>query len=164
GSRAIALEDFFLQYGRQDRKPGEFVTGLFVPRLSANQAFRCYKISKRFDQDISSVMGAFRFTVEEGHIVASRIAYGGMAGTPMRASNAEKALSGAELDDPSTWGDAMQALHSDFDPLTDMRASAGYRMETARALLAKALMEVSGTAPGDIRISSRRGAGNDRAA
>ncbi|MEM9107066.1 MAG: xanthine dehydrogenase small subunit, partial [Pseudomonadota bacterium] len=69
GSRAIALEDFFLQYGRQDRKPGEFVTGLFVPRLSANQAFRCYKISKRFDQDISSVMGAFRFTVEEGHIV-----------------------------------------------------------------------------------------------
>ncbi|WP_306143991.1 xanthine dehydrogenase small subunit [Roseibium sp. MMSF_3412] len=164
GSRAIALEDFFLQYGRQDRQPGEFVTGLFVPRLSANQAFRCYKISKRFDQDISSVMGAFRFTVEEGHIVASRIAYGGMAGTPMRASNAEKALSGAELDNPSTWGEAMKALLSDFDPLSDMRASAGYRMETARALLAKALMEISGTAPGDIRISSRRGADNDRAA
>ncbi|WP_299470438.1 xanthine dehydrogenase small subunit [uncultured Roseibium sp.] len=161
GSRALALEDFFIEYGRQDRNEGEFVTGLFVPRLSSNQAFRCYKISKRFDQDISSVMGAFRFTIEDGTIVASRIAFGGMAGTPTRAPNAERALTGALLEDPSSWGASMQALLSDFEPLTDMRASADYRMETARALLAKALMEISGTAPGDIRISARRGADND---
>ncbi|MBG6176826.1 xanthine dehydrogenase small subunit [Labrenzia sp. EL_208] len=164
GSRALPLEDFYLEYGRQDRKQGEFVTGLFVPRLSSNQAFRCYKISKRFDQDISSVMGAFRFTIEDGVIVASRIAYGGMAGTPMRAAGAEKSLAGATLDDPSSWGTAMQALLSDFDPLTDMRASSDYRMETARALLAKSLMEISGTAPEDIRVLARREADNDRAA
>ncbi len=164
GSRALPMEDFFIDYGKQDRQPGEFVTGLFVPRLSANHAFRCYKISKRFDQDISSVMAAFRFTIEEGTVLAARIAYGGMAATPKRAKGAEAALSGALLDDPATWGAAMQALLSDFTPLTDMRASAEYRMETARALLAKALMEVSGTAPEDLRVLARREAHHDHAA
>jgi len=165
GSRALPLEDFFIDYGKQDRNPGEFVTGLFVPRLSANQAFRCYKISKRFDQDISSVMAAIRLTADqEGTIQEARIAYGGMAGVPGRAAAAEAALTGASLEDPSTWGAAMQALHSDFSPLTDMRASAEYRMETARALLAKALMEMSGTAPENVRVQAKREAGNDRAA
>jgi xanthine dehydrogenase small subunit len=87
-----------------------------------------------------------------------------MAGTPKRATGAEAALKGASLDDPSTWGAAMQALLSDYTPLTDMRASAEYRMETARALLAKALMEVSGTAPEELRVLAKREAGHDRAA
>lgn len=165
GSRALPLEDFFIDYGKQDRRDGEFVTGLFVPRLSANQFFRCFKISKRFDQDISSVMGAFRLTLDDTAIVTeARIAYGGLAGTPRRATATEAALKGASLEDPSTWGAAMQSLLSDFSPLTDMRASAEYRMETARALLAKALMEISGTAPGELRVLARREAGNDRAA
>jgi len=165
GSRAMSLEDYFIDYGKQDRRPGEFVTGLFVPRLSANQVFRCYKISKRFDQDISSVMAAFRLTLDDNGIVAeARIAYGGMAGTPRRALAAEAALKDASLDDPATWGAAMQALPGDFTPLTDMRASADYRMETARALLAKALMEVSGTPAEEVRVLARREAGNERAA
>jgi len=164
-SRALPIEDFFIDYGKQDRHAGEFVTGLFVPRLSSNQAFRCYKISKRFDQDISSVMAAVRLTAdEEGTVLEARIAYGGMAGTPKRAAAAEAALTGASLEDPSTWGPAMQALLSDFTPMTDMRASAEYRMETARALLAKALMEMSGTAPEQVRVLAKREAGNDRAA
>ncbi|MEM5585172.1 xanthine dehydrogenase small subunit [Roseibium sp. AS2] len=165
GSRALPLEAYFIDYGKQDRRDGEFVTGLFVPRPSANQAFRCFKISKRFDQDISSVMAAFRLTLDEaGTVLEARIVYGGMAGTPKRASATESALTGASLEDPSTWGPAMQALLADFLPLTDMRASAEYRMETARALLAKALMEISGTAPGELRVLARREAGNDRAA
>ncbi len=164
GSRAVALEDFYIDYGKQDRQPGEFVTGLFVPRPSENQMFRCYKISKRFDQDISSVMAAIRLTVDDRKISAARVAYGGMAGTPKRARETEAALVGAHLEDPSTWGAAMQALLSDFSPLSDMRASAQYRMETARALLAKSLMEMSGTAPGDIRVIARREADNDCAA
>jgi xanthine dehydrogenase small subunit len=165
GSRALPIEDFFIDYGKQDRHPGEFVTGLFVPRLSANQGFRCYKISKRFDQDISSVMAAVRLTVdEEGTVTEARIAYGGMAGTPKRAATAEAALLGASLEEPSTWSSAMQALLGDFTPMTDMRASAEYRMETARALLAKALMEMSGTAAEQVRVLAKREAGNDRAA
>ncbi|MFB9173043.1 xanthine dehydrogenase small subunit [Roseibium salinum] len=164
GSRALPLEEFFIDYGKQNRLHGEFVTGLFVPRLSANQAFRCYKISKRFDQDISAVMGAFRYTIEDGVILSARIAYGGMAPTPKRAGGAEAALKGALLDDPSTWGEGMQALLSDFAPITDMRAGAEYRMETARALLAKSLMEISGTAPEELRVLAKREADHDRAA
>ncbi|MBD8890832.1 xanthine dehydrogenase small subunit [Roseibium litorale] len=151
-SRALALEDYFLDYGKQDRRPAEFVTGLFVPRPDPNQIFRCYKISKRFDQDISSVMGAFLFTVIGGTITEARIAYGGMAATPRRAKGAEAALINAQLEDPSTWGAAIKALMSDYTPLSDMRASASYRMETARALLAKALMEASGSDPSGLRL------------
>lgn len=153
GSRALALEDFFIEYGKQDRKPGEFVSGVFIPRPLRNQVFRCYKITKRFDQDISAIMGAFLFTRDDnGLITDARIAFGGMAGTPKRASGAEKALLGASLSDPATWSAAMQAINSDYSPLTDMRAGMEYRRETARALLAKALMEASGTPGEDLRL------------
>ncbi len=164
GSRTLALENFFIDYGKQDRKPGEFITGLFIPKPAEDQAFRCYKISKRFDQDISSVMGAFVFTLDGASIQTARIAYGGMAGIPKRASGAEAALSGASLDNPESWAPAMQALMSDFTPLTDMRAGKDYRMETARALLAKALMEVSGTPRENLRVLATREADHDRAA
>ncbi|MBD8875984.1 xanthine dehydrogenase small subunit [Roseibium polysiphoniae] len=151
-SRTLPLEDYFLDYGKQDRKTGEFVTGLFVPRPAPNQIFRCYKISKRFDQDISSVMGAFLFTVMDQKITEARIAFGGMAATPTRAPGAETSLIGASLEDPATWAAAMKALMSDYTPMSDMRAGAEYRMETARALLAKALMEASGTAAAQLRL------------
>jgi len=163
-SRTMPLENFFLDYGKQDRKAGEFVTGLFVPRPEKNQFFRCYKISKRFDQDISAVMGAFNFTLIGQRITEGRIVFGGMAGTPKRATKAELALKGASLDDPSTWSSAIKALHEDYTPLSDMRASADYRMETARALLAKALMEASGAEPATLRILPEGEAADDQAA
>ncbi len=91
--RTMPIEEFFIEYGKQARQPGELVTALIVPKLEENQIFRCYKIAKRFDQDISSVMGAFRFTVgEDGAISEARIAFGGMAGIPKRAKGAETAL------------------------------------------------------------------------
>ncbi|MFD1694282.1 xanthine dehydrogenase small subunit [Roseibium aestuarii] len=152
GDRTLPLEDFFIDYGRQDRGAGEFVTGLFVPRPAADQVFRCYKISKRFDQDISAVMGAFLFTLEGARITAARIAFGGMAGTPKRAIGAEAALVGATVEDPATWTEALKAIQSDYTPLSDMRASAEYRAETARALLAKALMEAGGTEAAQLRL------------
>jgi xanthine dehydrogenase small subunit len=109
-------------------------------------------------------MAAFRFTIVDGRIFEARIAYGGMAATPKRASGAEAALKGALLEDPSTWAPAFDALSNDFTPLTDMRASADYRRETARALLAKALMETDGTAPENLRVLAKREADHDRAA
>ncbi len=136
--RALALEDFYIDYGKQNREPGEFVAGLLVPKLRENQQFRAYKISKRFDQDISSVLGAFRFTLEAGVITEARVAFGGMAGTPKRARRVEDRLVGAEPAKAASWSLAIEAMNEDFSPLTDMRASANYRMETARALLAKA--------------------------
>jgi xanthine dehydrogenase small subunit len=155
--RTIAVEDFYIEYGKQDRKPGELVIGLIVPKLERNQIFRCYKVSKRFDQDISSVMGAFRFTVEDdGRIAEARVAYGGMAGTPKRATGAELALRGALLRDSRAWTKAFAALREDFQPIDDHRASGRYRTETAHALLGKALIEAAGTTSSRTRVIGQR--------
>jgi xanthine dehydrogenase small subunit len=155
-ARTVALEDFFISYGRQDRRAGEFVQSVRVPRLAADQAFRCYKISKRFDQDISAVLAAFRFTVDRTSITAARIAYGGMAATPKRALATEAALAGARLGEAPSWENASLALERDFAPISDLRASAEYRLETARALLIKALREVSGAPTRNTRIVGLR--------
>jgi xanthine dehydrogenase small subunit len=156
-ARNMPVENFFIEYGLQDRGPGEFVAGLLVPKLAENQIFRCFKVSKRFDQDISSVMGAFRFTVEEdGSISEARVVFGGMAGTPRRARGAEAALSGAQLRDSRAWAKAFAALRTDFTPLDDLRASARYRTETAHALLGKALIEAAGTASSRTRVIGHR--------
>ena len=148
--RSLALEDFFLAYGKQDRAAGEVLWNITVPRLKGNQAFRCYKISKRFDQDISAVMGAFTFTLAGRRVVAARVAFGGMAGTPKRAPSCEAALTVVDLDHPETWQAALSALAQDYQPLTDLRASAAYRLQVAEALLHKALIEV---ASGDSRAT-----------
>ena len=150
--RTLPLEDFFVHYGKQDRKPSEFVSHLVVPKLAANQKFRGYKISKRFDQDISALLGAYRLTVEDKCITAARVAYGGMAATPKRATNTENALIGLSLENEREWGRADEALALDFHPITDMRASAEYRLSTARGLLQKALIEIGGRPSTSTRV------------
>ena len=154
--RTLALEDFFLGYGRQDRAPGEIVTRITVPRLGSGEHFRCYKISKRFDQDISAVLGAFRFRIRRGRITEARIACGGMAAVPKRARETEAAVSGLRLRDPASWPAAADALAGDFSPIDDHRASAGYRLRVARSLLLKALAEVAGRPTVETRITGMR--------
>src|SRR5215207_5208324 len=140
--RSMPLEDYFLAYGKQDRAPGEFLTGIRIPKLKPSMAFRCYKISKRFDQDISALMGAFCFEMANGTITGARIAFGGMAGTPRRAKRTEAALTGLRLDDERAMLAVLPSLAEDYQPIDDHRASAAYRMATARALLQKAIREV----------------------
>ncbi len=159
--RELPLADFFIGYGRQQREAGEFVRAVRVPRLAAGEAFRCYKISKRFDQDISAVMGAFWLQldgsrIEDRRIVSARIAFGGMAATPKRARAAESALAGARLADPATAAAACEGLAADFAPITDQRASASYRLRVAKALLRKALIEIGGAATATTRVVGRR--------
>ena len=156
GARTLSLEDFFLDYGVQDRRPGEFVSGVFVPKPGSADIFRCYKVSKRFDQDISAVMGAFLLTLENGVVRRARIAFGGLAGTPKRALQTERALIGLSVNRPAGWTAAFKALDIDFTPMSDMRASAAYRAETARALLTKALLEASGAPSSSTRLIGRR--------
>ena len=143
-TRALPLEDFFIAYGKQDREPGEFVLAVEAPRLEAHQRYRAFKVSKRFDEDISAVMLAVRVDLDGRKIVGARVACGGMAATPKRAEKAERALAGASLDLPTTWGRAREAINEDFTPLTDMRATAAYRKTVAANLLEKALTEISG--------------------
>ena len=145
-ARELALEDFFVAYGKQDRASSEYVSAIVVPALSEGQDYRAFKVSKRFDEDISAVMGAFRVTLAGRKVKAARIAFGGMAATPKRASGAEAALVGADLDAPPTWNAARDALLKDFAPLSDMRASAAYRSEVAANLLIRAMIEISGAA------------------
>ena len=132
--REIPLEDFFIGYGKQDRAPGEFVESVYAPRLHPDMRFACYKLSKRFDQDISAVMGAFRVTLSGDMVIGARIAFGGMAATPKRASATEAALAGARFDEIA-FERAASALPEDFLPITDMRASAAYRLRAAQNLL-----------------------------
>jgi xanthine dehydrogenase small subunit len=154
--RRLPLEDFFLAYGRQDRAPGEVVVAVEVPRLGPADAFRCYKISKRFDQDISAVMAAIRLTLDGDRIVGARVAFGGMAGVPKRAMATEAALSGARLGDPALPRVVRAALATDFTPLDDMRASAAYRLDVAGSLVEKALIEIGGTPTSLTRVFGHR--------
>jgi xanthine dehydrogenase small subunit len=144
GLRQLPLEDFFLAYGKQDRAVGEVVWQVDVPKLRPHEAFRAYKISKRFDQDISALLFALKVEVRGSRIVAARLAMGGMAATPKRAPVTERALAGVDVADDTTWPAALAALADDYQPIGDMRASAAYRMETAQALLRKALLELGG--------------------
>lgn len=139
--RAMALEDFFLDYRKQDRRPGEFVAGVSFPEFAP--ALRCYKISKRFDQDISAVCGCFNVAVEAGVVMQARIAFGGMAGVPKRASLTEAALVGKAWTE-ATVDAAAAAMAGDFAPLSDMRASSAYRMLTAQNLLRRYFHDLAG--------------------
>ena len=154
-SRQMPLEDFFISYGKQDRKSGELVWRIDVPKLQAKEVFRAYKITKRFDQDISAVLAAFKFTRDGRGITAARAAFGGMAETPKRARKTERALVGVLLDDVNSWEPAITALAEDYQPIADMRASAAYRMDVAQGLLRKALIEISGSAA-DTRVTGQR--------
>jgi xanthine dehydrogenase small subunit len=139
--RDLPLEDFFLDYGRQDRAPGEFVEAVSFP--VQRDRLKVYKLSKRFDQDISAVCGAFNVTVEGGTVRDARIAFGGMAGIPKRAVSAEAALVGRPWTLESVKA-AQAAIRKDFTPLSDMRASAAYRLETAGNMLLRYFHDLSG--------------------
>jgi xanthine dehydrogenase small subunit len=140
--RTLDLEDFFLDYGKQDRRPSEFVLKIVVPKPAPGLRFRAYKVSKRFDQDISSVLGAFALRLDGGKVKDARIAYGGMAATPRRARHAEAALAGRPWNEAAVEA-AMAALADDFAPISDWRASAAYRRMAARNLLRRLLIETT---------------------
>ena len=140
--RTLPLEDFFIDYGKQDRLPGEFVETVILAKPKVGDAYRAYKIAKRFDQDISAVCGAFNLRLDDGLIADIRIAFGGMAATPKRAAAAEAALAGNPWTEASVDA-AAEALERDFTPLDDWRASAWYRMAVAQNLLRKFLRETT---------------------
>ena len=144
GIREMPLEEFFLAYGHQDRRPGEFVRSVFVPRPASDALFAVHKLSKRREEDISTVCGAFHIRLDGGTVREARIAFGGMAGTPHRATHAERALEGRAFAEPVV-RDAMAALAEDYQPMSDQRASADYRLRAARNLLLRTWLEHGGT-------------------
>ncbi len=132
--RTMPLEAYFLDYGSQDLAPGEFVEAVRVPKPASDAALGFYKVSKRRDEDISSVCAGFMVRLREGRIVDARLAFGGMAATPKRARAGEAALCGRDWSE-SALRAAGEALGEDFTPISDWRASAEYRAIVARNLL-----------------------------
>jgi xanthine dehydrogenase small subunit len=132
--RTLPLERFFLAYGRQDRRAGEFVESVHIPRPAPGIRIRIAKLSKRFDSDISALCGAFALRIEDGRVAEARIAFGGMAGIPARAPACEAALTGRPWSE-ATVEAAASALAEDYRPLSDLRGSAGYRLAAAANLV-----------------------------
>ncbi len=132
--RTLPLEEFFIAYGKQDRMPGEIVAAIEVPLGAAAHELGCYKISKRFDQDISAACGCFNIRIEDGLVSSARICFGGMAATPKRARTVENLLAGRPWS-LATVEDAAAGFETDYAPISDMRASASYRMRAAKNLL-----------------------------
>jgi xanthine dehydrogenase small subunit len=141
--REMPLEDLYLAYQKKDMAEHEFVVGLKVPTRSgarANLQFRTYKLSKRFDSDISAVCAAFSFIADGKLIREPRVAFGGMAATPKRATHVEAVLGDAEWHEATAQA-AMLALGNDYAPLSDMRATSDYRLEAAKNTLYRFWLE-----------------------
>ncbi len=158
--RNLPLEDYFLEYGKQDRQPGEFVESVFVPRPDPAAVVRIVKLSKRFDSDISAVCAGFNLSISEGVIASVRISFGGMAGTPKRAAVAEAAMVGKPWSQ-ATLDAAAEALSQDFTPLSDVRGSSEYRLTAAGNLLRRLWFEQQGQGGSVLDVAPILGASID---
>ena len=140
GSREMPLEDLYLDYMKKDLAADEIVASVRLPLPAESQQFRCYKLSKRHDSDISAVFAAFAMELDEDRVSRCKIAFGGMAATPKRASQCEQFLKGLVWNE-ATAKQAMQFLKKDYKPLSDMRASDSNRMQSAMNLLYRFYLE-----------------------
>jgi xanthine dehydrogenase small subunit len=143
GERELPIEEFFLDYRKTALKAGEFIKAVRIPKLNADQEFRTYKISKRYDQDISAVIGAYRIEFDGETVSTARIAYGGMAATPKRGTACEAALTG-KIWNIETALSASVAIGEDYQPISDHRASKDYRLQVAGNLFQRLYQDLSG--------------------
>ena len=139
GNKQIFLNNFFIKYRKTKLKKGEFIKSIIIP-IYKNHNFKAYKISKRFDDDISSVCASFNLKIKDQRIQDVAIAYGGMAEIPKRAKNCENFLKNSKFSE-DIFEKAKDLLKRDFNPISDMRASKQYRLEVAENLLIKFFIE-----------------------
>ena len=139
-TQILPLNGFFISYRKTKLKKGQFIHSIRIPLLSKN-IFKAYKVSKRIDDDISSVCASFNIEIKNDQIKKIKIAYGGMSNIPKRATNCEKILINSILS-YKIIKKAQKSLEKDFRPITDARASEKYRMEVAKNLLEKCFLEI----------------------
>ncbi|HET9822540.1 MAG TPA: xanthine dehydrogenase small subunit, partial [Burkholderiaceae bacterium] len=143
--RRVRLDAFYLDYMRNALAPGEFVQAIELPPPDFT-ALRAYKLSKRFDSDISGLAAGLALRLDGGIVTAARFAFGGLAAVVRRAAAAEAAVLGRPWDEAAAER-AAAALGQDFTPITDLRASAGYRQRAAANLLRRFWLETRADAP-----------------
>ena len=144
GERSVALADFFVDYRKTVLLKGEFIEAIMIPKLKSNEILKIYKISKRFDQDISTLCAAVKIELNGQQIVKACISFGGMAATPARAFEAERSLVGKVFAE-ETFLAVAQKLEEDFQPISDFRGSSDYRMIVAKNLMRKFFLEAHGS-------------------
>ncbi|WP_157729709.1 xanthine dehydrogenase small subunit [Bacterioplanes sanyensis] len=136
GRHQLAAQDFFTGYKQTRLREGEYLRAIILPKLTAQQTLHCFKVSKRYDDDISAVMFAAVLGIDNHTIVDARVACGGVAATPLRASNVERALIGQPWSE-QTMLQAAQQVEQDYQPIDDVRATKEYRLQLVRNLLLK---------------------------
>ncbi len=141
--REVLLDNFYIDYQVKDLRPAEFIESIRIPLLGDDVMLRSHKLSKRFDQDISAVCNAYCLELDGEQVTTFRMACGGMAATIRRAQNCEAAVVGKSWND-ETIEAACKALARDFEPISDMRASRGYRLRGAQNLLRRFYLESRG--------------------
>jgi xanthine dehydrogenase small subunit len=146
GERVLPVEEFVTGYRRTALAAGEVIAAIRIPLPAPDQSFAVYKLSKRYDQDISTVIAAFRLHRQDGKVRSLRAAYGGMAARPMRAAKLEAALTGRPWT-PVWLADLDALLARDFTPMSDLRGSAAYRLRAAGSLLRRFQLETTSTMP-----------------
>ena len=146
GSRTMLLEDLYLDYMKKDMHSDEVVEAIDLPLPVAGRVFRCYKLSKRYDSDISAVFAAFSIVVKNDIVDSCLITYGGMAATPKRATLCEQSLIGQTWND-ATVNNTMKIMEKDYAPMSDGRASDANRMQSAANLLYRFYLETRSENP-----------------
>lgn len=144
--RELALEELYIDYGKQARREGEWIEAVLIPERDPDVRVASYKLSKRFDQDISAVCSAYALRLEEGVVASVRIVHGGMAATTRRAFRTEAALLGQAWQEPAVRM-AMDVMLDDYEPLSDMRATDRYRLTAAQNLLYRFFLETGTDIP-----------------
>ena len=156
GTREVALDDFYHDYQVNDLQAGEFIERIRLPLPGPDTSLHCYKLSKRFDQDISAVCAAYRLELRDGSVTSIRIACGGLAATVKRAKHCEQAMMGRAWTE-DTIEEGMVAFARDFEPITDMRASAAYRLRGGQNLLRRLSLETCGDLTESVYSYGRHG-------
>ena len=156
GVREIKLDDFYLDYQINDLQAGEFIERVRIPLPGRDVTVRSYKLSKRFDQDISAVCTAYRLELEDDIVKSIRVACGGLAATIRRAPKCEAALNGKPWNEENLAA-GMSAFADDFEPISDMRASAHYRLRAGQNLLRRLYLETSGQLNDSVYTYGREG-------
>ncbi len=143
GNREMPLEDFYTGYRKNVLASDEVLAWIKVPRPAEGEFLRAYKISKRYDDDISAVCLVVNMLLEGKLVREVSIGAGGVAATPVRATHAQAFLAGKEWTADAARGAGVQ-LRAQFQPISDMRASAAYRSEVLGNLMQRFWLESQG--------------------
>lgn len=125
--RRIPVADFFTGYRQTQMRKEEWIDSIFIPYAPPNSHLRAYKVSKRFEDDISTVCAVFELRIDGGKVVQINTGFGGVAATPIGLTLLSDTLQGLDWASKTTFEKGQAIIANAFNPISDVRASADYR-------------------------------------